>query len=482
MSHLNGFSRLSDVSFRTLSCKSKVIIDDKCNLKLNKAEFKTLRVKDMRVTGNVVLSEPLPVEQGGTGSTFGPVTNVPIQYSLFSYDNPQYRLILPGGLLGVIIGSCSLNEIIIPPSELLTQIFFDDNDVAIPVFTLNQNFLDSFPSLQTLQISTTSIIIPNNFGELDYNLVNDLSLSQSTPGPTTTGNFVFTTDFYIQLDLPGITSYGTFTASGLLNMDITGDSVTSCTIGSITSGSSLDININNIGQCTIGSITSGSNLNIYMYNLGPNSSLGNVSSIGYLQFQFVFSDGMTIGNFDCFGSSFDFQNNGIGTTPINVGYFDGHNQELFFNFSNTPVNTQNGTYPIHFGEFRNMNTGHISVNPVANGAQPSGGGVISFGNIINCVNIGLVIINMPTLTTIGSLLGSTFVNIPFQPAGILLYGNALTAAVVSQILIDLDANGQTNYSIDISGGTNAGFGALTVGGATAHANLLGKGWSINMNP
>jgi hypothetical protein len=191
---------------------------------------------------------------------------------------------------------------------------------------------------------------------------------------------------------------------------------------------------------------------------------------------------MTIGNFDCFGSStFDFQNDGIGNTPINVGYFDAHNHDLFFYFSNYPGNSQEGTYPIHFGEFRNMNTGFIAVNFVVNGAQASGGGVISFGNIINCVNIGLVIINMPTLTTIGSLLGSTFVNIPNQPPGILLYGNALTAPTVSQILIDLDANGQTNYLINISGGTNAGESSLSVPGAAARMNLLGKGWTVTMN-
>lgn len=444
-----------DLNCGTLACHGKIIIDNKCNLMIH----------NLKVTGDIKLSSPLPQSQGGTGTTFGPVTSVPIQYQLYDYTNPQYRLVLPGSLLGVDIYNCSLSELIIPPSDLLTQLRLGETGLATPVFTLNQEFLNSFPSLQALNIFRTSVTIPNNFGELDYNLVNDLQLDLLTPGPTTTGNFVFPNNFNIVLSLPGVTSYGTFNASASLSMQLFGDLVTPCSIGSISS------------------TNSSSTLEAYLFNLGPNSSIGNVFSAGNCEFDLIIEDGMTMGNFDLFGNSsisFGFNDNGeSGTTPVNVGYIDAHNNQLnFWLFSTQPEND----YPIHFGDIRNSNTGYIQINPPVIGQQPGGGGIISIGNITNCVNIGLVIINVPTLTTIGSLIGTTVVNTPLRPAGILLYNNGLNVATVSQILIDLDANGQTDFLINLTGGTNAGFGALTVGGATAHANLLSKGWTIEMNP
>lgn len=53
MSYNSGVGNPSDVKFKTLSCKSKVIIDSKCNLTINDAKMKTLQVKDETIKGNL---------------------------------------------------------------------------------------------------------------------------------------------------------------------------------------------------------------------------------------------------------------------------------------------------------------------------------------------------------------------------------------------------------------------------------------------
>jgi hypothetical protein len=53
--------------------------------------------------------------------------------------------------------------------------------------------------------------------------------------------------------------------------------------------------------------------------------------------------------------------------------------------------------------------------------------------------------------------------------------NLLDAATNSQILIDLDTNGQSNGILNSS---IFGGGSLTAAGQTAKTNLLSKGWTI----
>jgi len=58
---LNGFGRLIDIKFRTLSCKSRVIIDEECRLTVNDIITKDLLIKknatvngDLEVLGNII--------------------------------------------------------------------------------------------------------------------------------------------------------------------------------------------------------------------------------------------------------------------------------------------------------------------------------------------------------------------------------------------------------------------------------------------
>ena len=84
--------------------------------------------------------------------------------------------------------------------------------------------------------------------------------------------------------------------------------------------------------------------------------------------------------------------------------------------------------------------------------------------------------NCPLLTTVGSLTGCTSLT-NFE-----IGGAAITDTnIMSQILIDLDANGTSNGYFNAQGGTNVGVGGLTGGGATARTNLLGKSWTLDMN-
>jgi hypothetical protein len=60
-------------------------------------------------------------------------------------------------------------------------------------------------------------------------------------------------------------------------------------------------------------------------------------------------------------------------------------------------------------------------------------------------------------------------------------GNALSQVNVDDILIKFDAGGAVNATLGLAGGTNSGFAALGVAGLAAYNNLVGKGWTINMN-
>jgi len=55
---------------------------------------------------------------------------------------------------------------------------------------------------------------------------------------------------------------------------------------------------------------------------------------------------------------------------------------------------------------------------------------------------------------------------------------ALTATSVNNILISIDAAGQSNGTLGLNGGTSA---APTGAGATAKANLIAKGWTVTTN-
>jgi uncharacterized membrane protein (UPF0136 family) len=81
----------------------------------------------------------------------------------------------------------------------------------------------------------------------------------------------------------------------------------------------------------------------------------------------------------------------------------------------------------------------------------------------------------PILTTVGSLLG-TYLN------SVVVENSAINASSMSQMLVDLDTNGQSGGTILATGGTNAGVAALTVAGAAAKTSLEGKGWSVLLNP
>ena len=58
---------------------------------------------------------------------------------------------------------------------------------------------------------------------------------------------------------------------------------------------------------------------------------------------------------------------------------------------------------------------------------------------------------------------------------------ALTAQSIENILVSLDANGQSNISLHIGGGTNAAKTTWSTAANTAYTNLVNKGWTISYN-
>jgi hypothetical protein len=59
---------------------------------------------------------------------------------------------------------------------------------------------------------------------------------------------------------------------------------------------------------------------------------------------------------------------------------------------------------------------------------------------------------------------------------------ALTAASIENILTSLVTNGQSNITLGLSGGTNAGAATWTTAANTAYATLISRGWTITRNP
>ena len=60
-------------------------------------------------------------------------------------------------------------------------------------------------------------------------------------------------------------------------------------------------------------------------------------------------------------------------------------------------------------------------------------------------------------------------------------GCALTAASVENILVSIDTANQSNGTLTINGGTNAGYSNWSSAAQTALSNLQGKGWTVSYN-
>jgi hypothetical protein len=60
-------------------------------------------------------------------------------------------------------------------------------------------------------------------------------------------------------------------------------------------------------------------------------------------------------------------------------------------------------------------------------------------------------------------------------------GCALTKESIENILVSLDANGQSNIELGIDGGTNAAKSTWTAAAVAAYDNLIAKGWTISFN-
>jgi hypothetical protein len=90
---------------------------------------------------------------------------------------------------------------------------------------------------------------------------------------------------------------------------------------------------------------------------------------------------------------------------------------------------------------------------------------------INCTSLTTFPANM--FNTTGTLVATAFVN---------TFGNcALTATSIENILTSLVTNGQSNISLNLNGGTNAGASTWTTAANTAYATLISRGWTITRN-
>ena len=59
---------------------------------------------------------------------------------------------------------------------------------------------------------------------------------------------------------------------------------------------------------------------------------------------------------------------------------------------------------------------------------------------------------------------------------------ALTASSIENILTSLVTNGQSDITLSLSGGTNAGASTWTPAAVTAYDTLISRGWTITRNP
>ena len=89
----------------------------------------------------------------------------------------------------------------------------------------------------------------------------------------------------------------------------------------------------------------------------------------------------------------------------------------------------------------------------------------------NCTNLSSFPANMFNAT--GTLVATAFTNA--------FLNCALTAASIENILTSLVTNGQSNITLDLNGGTNAGASTWTANAIAAYATLISRGWTITRN-
>jgi hypothetical protein len=90
---------------------------------------------------------------------------------------------------------------------------------------------------------------------------------------------------------------------------------------------------------------------------------------------------------------------------------------------------------------------------------------------ISCTNLSSFPANM--FNTTGTLVATAFTS-AFQNC-------ALTATSIENILTSLVTNGQSNITLTLSGGTNAGASTWTANAVTAYNTLISRGWTITRN-
>jgi hypothetical protein len=88
-----------------------------------------------------------------------------------------------------------------------------------------------------------------------------------------------------------------------------------------------------------------------------------------------------------------------------------------------------------------------------------------------CSNLATFPANM--FNTTGTLAATAF-SLAFQDC-------ALTATSIENILTSLVTNGQSNITLTLNGGTNAGAATWTTAANTAYATLISRGWTITRN-
>jgi hypothetical protein len=88
-----------------------------------------------------------------------------------------------------------------------------------------------------------------------------------------------------------------------------------------------------------------------------------------------------------------------------------------------------------------------------------------------CTSLSSFPANM--FNTTGTLAAGAFVNA--------FLNCALTAASIENILTSLVTNGQSNITLSLQGGTNAGASTWTTAANTAYATLISRGWTITRN-
>jgi hypothetical protein len=89
----------------------------------------------------------------------------------------------------------------------------------------------------------------------------------------------------------------------------------------------------------------------------------------------------------------------------------------------------------------------------------------------NCSSLSSFPANM--FDTTGNLVSNAFSNA--------FVGCALTAASIENILTSLVANGRSNITLQMNGGTNAGASTWTANAIAAYNTLISRGWAISRN-